>query len=398
MQSLWQDLRYGVRGIRANLGFSSLAILTLALGIGAGTTMFSVIKNVLLSPFPYKNPEQIAAFNIHDLDRARPGGRTDMKAAEYLEFRQQNHVFSGDTGGGNEDVLWTTGVGTEQLDGAYVTPDTFQFLGVSAQVGRGLTPEDGKPGAPPVFVMSYKMWQRRFNLDPSILGRSFTLNGTPTTLVGIMPKRFTKRGADIWRPAGTRPRRHRSLVHLPGTAEAWRHAETGGGRPAADRAALGQGPSEGLSEALFHPGQQLRGQYRGAVPQDAVHAGRGGGAAVVDCLRERGEHAAGAVHRARSGDGDPRRAGRQPVARGAATAGGESDARAGRSGARLRLRVCGNQSAGDGDPGRRDSQGGGDRVGPAGIGLQPAASPSSPRCSSGLRRRCNWRAAILSSR
>ena len=200
MQSLWQDFRYGMRGIRANPGFSFLAILTLALGIGAGTTMFSVIKNVLLSPFPYKNPERIAAFNIHDLDRARPGGRTDFKAAEYLAFREQNHVFSGDTGGGNEDVLWTTNVGTEQLDGAYVTPDTFQFLGVAAQVGRGLTPEDGKPGAPPVFIMSYKLWQRRFSLDASILGRSFTLNGTPTTLVGIMPKRFTKRGADIWRP------------------------------------------------------------------------------------------------------------------------------------------------------------------------------------------------------
>jgi putative ABC transport system permease protein len=201
MQSLWQDLRYGIRGIRANLGFSFLAILTLALGIGAGTTMFSVIKNVIMSPFPYKDAERIAAFSIHDLDSARPGGRQGLKAAEYLEYRQQNHVFSGDTGGGNTDVLWTTGVGTEQLDGAYVTPDTFQFLGVDAQVGRGLVPEDGKPGAPPVFVMSYKMWQKRFNLDPAILGRSFTLNGTPTTLVGIMPKRFTKRGADIWTPA-----------------------------------------------------------------------------------------------------------------------------------------------------------------------------------------------------
>src|ERR1035437_7291762 len=108
---------------------------------------------------------------------------------------------AGDTGSGNEDVLWTTGVGTEQLNGAYMTPGTFEFLGVAAQVGRGLTPEDAKPGAPPVFAMSYKMWQRRFSLDPAILGRIFVLNGTPTTLVGIMPKRFTKRGADIWRPA-----------------------------------------------------------------------------------------------------------------------------------------------------------------------------------------------------
>jgi hypothetical protein len=183
MRSLWQDLRYGMRGIRANPGFSLLAILTLALGIGAGTTMFSVIKNVLLSPFPYKDATRIAAFAIHDLDSARPGGRTSMLSPEYLEFRQQNHVFSGDTGGGNEDVLWTTGEGTEQLDGGYVTPDTFQFLGVAAQVGRGLAPEDGKPGAPPVFVMSYKMWQRRFSLDPTILGRIFVLNGNPIGLL-----------------------------------------------------------------------------------------------------------------------------------------------------------------------------------------------------------------------
>src|ERR1035438_128648 len=207
MQSLWQDLRYGMRGIRGNPGFSLLAVLTLALGIGAGTTMFSVIKNVLLSPFPYKDATRIAAFGIHDLDSARPGGRGFLKPAEYLEYRQQNHVFSGDTGGGNEDVLWTTGEGTERLDGGYVTPDTFQFLGVAAQVGRGIAPEDGKPGAPPVFVMSYKVWQTRFNLDPGVLGRIFVLNNTPTTLVGIMPEalhqaRVGQLGGDL--PTGQR--------------------------------------------------------------------------------------------------------------------------------------------------------------------------------------------------
>src|SRR3954454_18225574 len=101
MTSLLADLRYGLRGIRANPSFCSLAILTLALGIGAGTTMFSVIKNVLLSPFPYKDPQQIAAFAVHDLDSSRPGGRSVLKPAEYLEFKEQNHVFSEDTGGGN---------------------------------------------------------------------------------------------------------------------------------------------------------------------------------------------------------------------------------------------------------------------------------------------------------
>ncbi len=122
MRSLWRDIRYGLRGLRANPGFSALAMATLALGIGAGTTMFSVIKNVLLSPFPYKDADEIATFDIHDLDNARPGGRGWLKPAEYLEFREQNHVFSEDIGGGVEDVLWTSGEGTEQFDGAYVTP------------------------------------------------------------------------------------------------------------------------------------------------------------------------------------------------------------------------------------------------------------------------------------
>src|ERR1700720_3227054 len=128
MLSFWQDVRYGLRGLRANQGFSALAMITLALGIGAATTMFSVIENVIMAPFPYRDAGQIAAFDIHNLDDARPGGRQAMKPAEYLEFRAQNHVFSEDIGGGNSDVLWSTREGTEQFDGAYITPNTFQFL------------------------------------------------------------------------------------------------------------------------------------------------------------------------------------------------------------------------------------------------------------------------------
>ena len=290
------------------------------------------------------------------------------------------------------------GVGTEQFDGAYMTPNTFEFLGVAPQVGRGITPEDAKPGAPPVFVMSYKMWQNRFSLDPSILGRSFTLNGTPTTLVGIMPKRFTKRGADLWRAAELDPRRYdRWFIFQgrlkPGVTLKQVEADL---LPIAQR--LGEGPSERFSEALLDRGEQLRGQYRRAVPQDAVHAGRGGGAAAVDRLRERGEHAAGAIDGARSRDGDPRGAGREPVAGGAATPGGERDARARRRGARLRPRVRRHQGAGGGDSGWRDSARGGDRPGLAGAVVQPGAHRSSRRCSSGWRRRCSWRGAILSSR
>jgi len=199
MHSLWLDLRYAWRGMRGNPGFSALAVITLALGIGAGTTMFSVIKNVLLSPFPYRNADQIAAVAIHDLESSRPGGRMGFQSPEYIALRDQSHVFSEDIGGGNEDVLWTTPDGTEQFDGAYVTANTFLSLGVPAQLGRTIMMADGKPGAPPVFVMAYKMWEKRFQLDPAILGRTFVLNGVPTTLIGIMPKRFTKRGADLWR-------------------------------------------------------------------------------------------------------------------------------------------------------------------------------------------------------
>src|SRR5580700_8613562 len=98
MLSLWQDVRYGLRGMRSNPGFSALAMITLALGIGAATTMFSVIENVVMAPFPYRDADRIVAVDIHNLDNARPGGRQAMKAAEYLEFRAQSHAFSEDVG------------------------------------------------------------------------------------------------------------------------------------------------------------------------------------------------------------------------------------------------------------------------------------------------------------
>jgi putative ABC transport system permease protein len=107
-------------------------------------------------------------------------------------------VFEEVIGGTFGDVLYNSGDGMEQFSGGYVTPNTFSFLGVPAQLGRGITPDDAKPGAPPVFVMAHKLWVKRFNLDPSILGKTFILNETSTTLVGIMPPRFTKLGADVW--------------------------------------------------------------------------------------------------------------------------------------------------------------------------------------------------------
>jgi len=200
MNWILQDFRYGLRGLRKQPGFTALAVLALALGIGSATTIFSVIQNVLLDPFPYVDAHRIVAFSIHDVNESRPGGRSFFKVPEYLEYLAQNHVFIDAIGRGYMDVLYSSGEGTEQFDGNHVTPNTFKFLGVPAVLSRTTTEEDAKPGAPPVFVMSYKMWLKRFNLDPSILNRTFVLNGVPTTLVGIMPARFTKGAADLWIP------------------------------------------------------------------------------------------------------------------------------------------------------------------------------------------------------
>jgi putative ABC transport system permease protein len=197
---MWQDLRYGLRSTRSQPAFTALAVLTLALGIGAATTIFSVIQNVLLDPFPYKDANRVAAIRIHDATNPQPFGRGMLQTSEFLDYVEQNHVFEEVIGGTFEDVLMTTAEGTEQLSGGVVTANMFQFLGVSALIGRTVTTADAAAGAPPVFVMSHKMWVKHFNLDPSVVGRSFMLNGAPMTAVGVMPARFTKLAADLWRP------------------------------------------------------------------------------------------------------------------------------------------------------------------------------------------------------
>jgi putative ABC transport system permease protein len=201
MHSIWQDLRYGLRGLRKRPGFTVLAVLALALGIGSVTTIFSVIDNVLLDPFPYKDAGRIVTFQIHDAERGDRGGRGFFLIPEFLDYQEQNHVFDRVVGDSNEDVLYTNGEGTERFQGTNVTPNVFAFLGMPPLLGRGITVDDGKPGAPPVFVMSYKLWAKVFNLDSKILGRTFVLNGTSRTLVGVMPPRFTWWGSDLWIPA-----------------------------------------------------------------------------------------------------------------------------------------------------------------------------------------------------
>ena len=125
---MWQDCRYGLRSIRNQPAFTTLAVLTLALGIGAATTIFSVIQNVLLDPFPYRDADRVVAIRIHDVTNPQPFGRGGLRTAEFLDYVEQNQVFEDVIGGTFEDVLMTTTEGTEQLGGAVVTPNTFQVL------------------------------------------------------------------------------------------------------------------------------------------------------------------------------------------------------------------------------------------------------------------------------
>lgn len=177
-----------------------MAMVTLALGIGASTAIFSVIENVLMEPFPYPDAEHFVSVQIHDTERNEPGGRGGYSGPEYLDYVAQNHVFDRVIANDGGDVLYTTGEGTDRFDGGYVTPGTFEFLGMPALLGRVMQPADYEPGAPRVFVLRYKTWVNRFNADPAILNKDFVLNGISRTLVGIMPPRFGWGNSDLWIP------------------------------------------------------------------------------------------------------------------------------------------------------------------------------------------------------
>jgi putative ABC transport system permease protein len=204
LDNLARDFRYALRTLRKDRRFSLLAICALALGIGATTIVFSVVYNVFFHALPYQDYNRSVVLSIHN-----PGGfgaekvRRYFSPAEIRAFREQNHVF--------EEIIAHIGFRPTYDDGKsvhffsfgeQVTANTFDYLGVSPLLGRTISPEDGKPGAPPVFVMNYRLWQREFGGDPKILGTTFIFNGKSTTLVGIMPLQFNAFGANFWLPVG----------------------------------------------------------------------------------------------------------------------------------------------------------------------------------------------------
>jgi putative ABC transport system permease protein len=201
-----QDLRYAVRMQRKNPAFTVVAIIALALGIGANTAIFSVVNTVLLRPLPYKDPEQLVM--VWE-DASHFGFPRDTPAtANYVDWRDQNNVFT--SMAAMEDVnLNLTGVGDpERLKARLVSASLFPLLGVDPQLGRVFTAAEDQPGNEYVVLLSYRLWQRRFGGDPAIVGKTLRLSDESYTVVGVMPPRFQfpEPDVELWTPIAFSPR------------------------------------------------------------------------------------------------------------------------------------------------------------------------------------------------
>ncbi len=200
LENAWRDLVFGVRVLRSNPAFTTIAVLTLALGIGAATAMFSVIDNVLIEPFPYAHQQRLYSLLIRDLSSNQAAQRTMFPIDELLDYQQRNRVFEDVMGVAISRALWNVGAAPESVNAPLVTPNAFEFLGVPARLGRVATPADVQPGSPPVCVMSYAFWKSRFAGDRNVLGKTLILDGVPRTVIGVMPPRFVFWSADVWLP------------------------------------------------------------------------------------------------------------------------------------------------------------------------------------------------------
>jgi predicted permease len=228
LENLWQDIRFGARMLRKNPGFTAVAVLTLALGIGANTAIFSLIDALLLRSLPVRNPQELVMLkwsahkkpNFHGymgsgdcqggLQSANPGG-CSFSHPFFNDLYAQGGMFASVTASGGEIQLDLTGNGPASLmQGLVVSGNYFDTLGIRPSLGRMIEPSDEEPSAPPVMVLANGYWQRVFGGSPSIIGKTFDLNGVATTIVGVAEPRFVglTPGSvpDAWVPLSLNPR------------------------------------------------------------------------------------------------------------------------------------------------------------------------------------------------
>jgi putative ABC transport system permease protein len=198
MNNLWQDARYGFRMLWKNPGFTFVAALTLALGIGANTSIFSVVNAVVLRPLPLPDAEQLVWFD--GVNPARGITESSLSMPDYLDWRNQSDAFQSMTAFvQGSAILSDEGSEPERVPRGVVTASFFPTVGVNPAQGRALLAEDELPGSEPVAVLSHGLWQRRFGANPNVVGSKFTLSGRSVMVVGVMPAGFDYPGrAQLW--------------------------------------------------------------------------------------------------------------------------------------------------------------------------------------------------------
>jgi putative ABC transport system permease protein len=204
MKTLWQDLRFGLRQLAAERGFSAAAILTLTLGIGATATIFTVVNSVLLSELPYRDPEQLVILQGSFEDKGEKVTPWPLSQTDIKDWRERSSAFSGLAVWGSLAFNLEQGQDSQRLSGELVNAEYFPVLGLSPALGRFFSPEeDANPLERFVIVLGHDFWHNNFGADPKIVGRMLQLNGRSYEVVGVAPRGF--RGlsdlADVWVPS-----------------------------------------------------------------------------------------------------------------------------------------------------------------------------------------------------
>src|SRR5258707_721693 len=191
------DIRFAFRQLVNNPAFSAIAILTLALGIGANTAIFSIVNAVLLRPLPYPDADRIMVLN----ESSGPGQDYSVALPDYFDWQKDNTVFEhlAATHKESRNLSGVPGREPERISCASVTRNFFNIVGLPPEIGRTFGEDEDKVGAPPVVVISDRLWQRAFNRDPKILGQAITLHDQSYTVIGVMPRQVTSpQDTDVW--------------------------------------------------------------------------------------------------------------------------------------------------------------------------------------------------------
>ena len=199
MMSFWQDIRYGLRVLLKSPGFTAIAVLTLALGIGANTALFSVVNGVLLNPLPFPNPDRLVAV----YSKTTEFQESSISYPNFLDWVKDNHSFS-KLGAFRSEEYNMTGEGEpERLHGHMISADFFPALGVNPILGRYFLPEEDKPGAAPVAIIGDGLWKRKFGLSRDVLGKRIALNGKGYTVIGVAKSQIADLSpSDVYVPIG----------------------------------------------------------------------------------------------------------------------------------------------------------------------------------------------------